>query len=268
MFTIIIGENASTLEQTASEDLKLDLENVTGKNVNIIKLDKQMQNETEKQFPEIGATIIVGCPETNSIIKGLSEKTSISLNLNKPGRRGGIIDVLPNLNPNNSESMIILAGSDPQGAQYMVYEFSSVELGVDPFEYWTDKEANASSHAENVESTLKKSLKKYRGLSEEDGRKLRKALVAKMCMDRIVYHILNGSPVSDIYFQVAHGREMMIKATEGGDVHPVSMSTMGWLAKIEDLPRDQKMPAELATELAKKSIEWKQQIHDFIGNYL
>jgi hypothetical protein len=105
-------------------------------------------------------------------------------------------------------------------------------------------------------------------MAEEEQERVRRAIVAKTCTDRIVYLVLNRSPVSDIYFQVAHAREMMIKATTGLEVNPVSMSTAGWLAKIESLPRDETMPANIATELAKKSIEWKGQVHEFIGKFL
>lgn len=139
MFTIIIGENASTLELTACEDLKLDLEKVTRKKVKIIQLTNEILLEKESQFPKEGITIIVGCPETNGLIKDLSNDSSIPLTIDEPGKRGGIIHLFPNFNPDNSEKVVILAGSDPQGAQYMVYEFSSIELRIDPFEYWTDK---------------------------------------------------------------------------------------------------------------------------------
>ncbi len=140
---------------------------------------------------------------------------------------------------------------------------TSVEIAV-----WTEDESTAKAQAEVIESRLLDSIEKYHILAEADQKKLDRSLVAKMCMDKIVYYILNNHPVSDIYYQVAHGREMMIKATEGEDLSPVALSTAGWLARIEGLPRDEKMPAELATELAKKSIEWKKQVHQFIGKYL
>ncbi|MHA1943951.1 MAG: putative selenocysteine system protein [Candidatus Thorarchaeota archaeon] len=112
-------------------------------------------------------------------------------------------------------------------------------------------------------------LAKYQSLSEEDKSKLRRALVAKTCWDRVVREILNKAPVSDIYIQVAHGREMMIKATEGETgVSPVTLTTAAWLSKIESFPRDETMPGNIASELAKKSIEWKRETQDVICRYI
>ena len=92
--------------------------------------------------------------------------------------------------------------------------------------------------------------------------------MAKTCFDRIPYKVLNKATVSDVYFQVAHGREMVIKATEGEEMNPVALTTSGWLAKIERLPRDETMPGGFATELAKKSIEWKKGVQELIEKYL
>jgi hypothetical protein len=117
--------------------------------------------------------------------------------------------------------------------------------------------------------SLNTALSKYEALSSDDKAKLKRALVAKTCWDRVVYEILNKAPLSDVYVQVAHGREMMIKATEGEDgMHPLTLTTSGWLSRIESLPRDQALPGNIASELAKKSIEWKKETHTVIGRYI
>jgi hypothetical protein len=150
---------------------------------------------------------------------------------------------------------------DSKGAVRVSVEGAQTVVGLT---VWGEDQDKASTYVDEVLSLLQESLDKYKSLEAEAQERLRRALVAKTCTDRIVYLILNRSPVSDIYFQVAHAREMMIKAAEGQEVSPVAMSTAGWLAQIESLPRDQTMPANIATELAKKSIEWKSQVHDFI----
>jgi len=62
---------------------------------------------------------------------------------------------------------------------------------------------------------------------------------------------------------------MMIKATEGDeDVNPINLTTSAWLAKIESLPRDEHLPGNIASELAKKSIEWKRGTNEVISRYL
>jgi hypothetical protein len=116
---------------------------------------------------------------------------------------------------------------------------------------------------------LNYALSKYEALPEDDKAKLKRALVAKTCWDRVVREILNKAPLSDVYVQVAHGREMMIKATEGEDnMHPLTLTTSGWLSRIESLPREETLPGNIASELAKKSIEWKRETQEVISRYI
>ena len=116
---------------------------------------------------------------------------------------------------------------------------------------------------------LEESITKFKALPADDRSKLTRALVAKTCWDRVVHKILKRAPLSEVYFQVAHGREMIIKATEGEDtVNPIALTTSGWLSNIESLPREEALPGNIAAELAKKSIEWKKGTHEVINRYL
>ncbi|MHA2352943.1 MAG: putative selenocysteine system protein [Candidatus Thorarchaeota archaeon] len=122
---------------------------------------------------------------------------------------------------------------------------------------------------DNLVGSLDNALSKYDSLPNDDKAKLKRALVAKTCWDRLVREILNKSPLNDVYHQVAHGREMMIKAVEGEDgMHPITLTTSGWLSQIESLPRDEALPGNIASELAKKSIEWKRETQEVISRYL
>ena len=124
-------------------------------------------------------------------------------------------------------------------------------------------------YLDDVMESFEDSINKFKSLPEEDKSKLRRALVAKTCWDRVVYKILKKAPQSEVYYQVAHGREMMIKATEGeGGVHPLTLTTSGWLSNIESLPREEPLPGNIASELAKKSIEWKRGTLEVISRYL
>lgn len=124
-------------------------------------------------------------------------------------------------------------------------------------------------YLDGIMQTLEESINKFKALPEEDRSKLRRALVSKTCWDMVVYKILKKAPLSEVYYQVAHGREMMIKATEGDEgVNPILLTTSGWLSNIESLPREQPLPGNIAAELAKKSIEWKRGTHEIISRYL
>ncbi|TFG98192.1 hypothetical protein E4H12_06765 [Candidatus Thorarchaeota archaeon] len=124
-------------------------------------------------------------------------------------------------------------------------------------------------YLDDIMENLEESINKFQALPEEDKSKLRRALVANTCWDMVIYKILKKAPLSEVYYQIAHGREMMIKATEGDvSVNPLLLTTSGWLSNIESLPREQALPGNIASELAKKSIEWKRGTHEVISRYL
>ena len=133
---------------------------------------------------------------------------------------------------------------------------------------WGEDEVGLGTYLDSTMDALKKSNDKYLNLADEEKKKLRRALIAKTCWDRVIHKILNKAPLSDIYFQLALGREMIIKATEGGDLNPITLTTSGWLSRIEPLPKDETPPAGVATELAKKCIEWKKGTQEVIQNLL
>jgi hypothetical protein len=129
-------------------------------------------------------------------------------------------------------------------------------------------QAVISRYVNDLAGLLESSLRKYRNIPDKEKNKLRRALVAKTCWDKVVYEVLNKSPLSEIYVDLSHGREMMVQATEGEEMHPLTLTTEAWLTRIESLPRDQTLPADIATELAKKTIEWKKETHTVISRYL
>jgi len=157
-----------------------------------------------------------------------------------------------------------IAGENGQAIIRLDESKSSVEidtLGMD--------EVALAGYVGGVIESLKDAIDKYQSLPEEDRGRLRRALTAKTCWDRMVREILNRSPMTNIYYQVAHGREMIIKAVEGENgVHPITLTTSAWLSQIESLPRDKTLPGSVASELAKKSVEWKRETQEIISRYL
>ena len=131
-----------------------------------------------------------------------------------------------------------------------------------------DNEIEINALADELVQRLETSIEKYLSLPSESEFKVRRALVAKTCWDRLVYYIFEKRPLSDVYYMLAHGREMMIKATEGEGVEPLTLSTSAWLSKFDSLSRDNPTPNDLASGLAKKSIEWKRATHMVIEKYL
>ncbi|TFG12900.1 hypothetical protein EU537_08000 [Candidatus Thorarchaeota archaeon] len=131
-----------------------------------------------------------------------------------------------------------------------------------------DNEVDINALGDELIQRLETSIEKYLSLTSEAESKARRALVAKTCWDRLVYYIFEKKPLSDVYYMLAHGREMMIKATEGEAVEPLTLSTSAWLSRFDSLSREEPTPTDLASGLAKKSIEWKKATHMVIEKYL
>lgn len=131
-----------------------------------------------------------------------------------------------------------------------------------------DDESVLTSHVEGLANSLRDALVSYRQLDEVQKTRLQRALIARTCWDRIVHLVLTRAPAEAIYIQVAHGREMFIRAIEGGDMHPLPLSTTPWLQKLESMPRDQPLPGDFATALAKKSVEWKQETSKLLQKFI
>jgi hypothetical protein len=174
---------------------------------------------------------------------------------------------------NEAESQVF--NGDAKFSLRIAGEKAKVNISVDGAKSSVGVEAEGKDEVavgvflDDLVGSLNDALSKYDSLPSDDKSKLKRALVAKTCWDRLVHEILNKSPLNDVYHQVAHGREMMIKAVEGEDgVHPITLTTSGWLSQIESLPRDETLPGNIASELAKKSIEWKRETQEVIGRYL
>ncbi|MGQ4911450.1 MAG: putative selenocysteine system protein [Candidatus Thorarchaeota archaeon] len=180
-------------------------------------------------------------------------------------------------------SVILEEYSEPEGAVFEgMARFSTriggekAEVGIRVKEADGSVEISAKGEDEvalalylgEVLESLQDSMAKYEALPADDQSRLRRALVAKACWDRLVHNVLKKAPQGEVYYQVAHGREMIIKATEGEDMKPVTLTTSAWLAKIESLPRDEALPGNVASELAKKSIEWKRETQGFVSRFL
>ncbi|MHA7943829.1 glycosyl hydrolase 115 family protein [Formosa sp. 3Alg 14/1] len=113
------------------EDLKRDLNKVLKVNIQIIsELDVT-------ELKEHGIFFILGTPDTNTLIQELALNNTIHLSSEFPGSRGGIWakTILP-----NGENSIVIGGSDVEGLQCAIYDYSKEILGVDPLEYWTGKQ--------------------------------------------------------------------------------------------------------------------------------
>lgn len=133
-YTIIVGSRASTAEKLAAEDLEKDLQKVSGTPVSVI-------GENEKIHPQ-GICYIIGTPASSDLISNLINEGSIQLGQDYPGSRGGIWSKVKV----NDKEVIVLAGSDLQGAQYAVYDYCHEVLGIDPFSYWTGTEPDNNQH--------------------------------------------------------------------------------------------------------------------------
>lgn len=123
---IVTGENADITEKMTADLFSRDLEKASGKKVQIISADSDI--------PDKATVFIVGTEVSNSLISDLVKKKAIVLSENFPGERGGIWATAA---VNNVKKAVVLAGSDVQGMQYAVFDYSQEILGTDPLAWWT-----------------------------------------------------------------------------------------------------------------------------------
>jgi hypothetical protein len=133
---------------------------------------------------------------------------------------------------------------------------------------WGDDEKALGDYLDGLLKEVEISAEKYLKLEEADQQRVRRALIAKTCWDRVVYEVLSKAPANDVYIAVAHGREMMIKATEGLEFDPITLTTSAWLTKLEPLPREEPLPASIAKDVAMKTVEWKKDTTHLISQYI
>ena len=124
---LITGENSNAVEISTINDLKNDLEKVLKEEVHIVKEGVEIPNKS--------LVFIVGTANSNSIITDMVTNGELVLTDEQPGPRGGIWSK----NTYADSDVIVIAGSDVQGLQYAIYDYSNEVLGVDPLEYWTGK---------------------------------------------------------------------------------------------------------------------------------
>lgn len=180
-------------------------------------------------------------------------------------------------------SVILEEYSEPESAVFEGIARFSLQIGGEKAEVGLQvKEATGSVEVSakgkdevalavylgEVMERLQDYLAKYDSLPVDDRARLNRALVAKACWDKMVHEILKKSPQRVVYYQVAHGREMLIKATEGGELPSIALTTSAWLSKIESLNNEEPIPGNIASELAKKSIEWKRETQAIVARYL
>jgi len=130
-FYLVVGSNLSEVELNVVEDLKTDLQKVVTSEVKIVS--------EKENFPEQGTVFILGTSTSNALINELAIQKKINLSTEIPGSRGGI---WAKVDYKNHKNTIVIGGSDVQGLQYAIYDYSKDVLGIDPLHYWTGKATN------------------------------------------------------------------------------------------------------------------------------
>jgi len=104
--------------QIAAKDFQEDFSEATGSKIDIV-------NKIPENKPAIIVSVIDSCPLLNSYIKNRK--------LNVDGIRGKWESFI--IQP--VENKLVVAGSDPRGAMFGLYELSERLLGTDPLKFWT-----------------------------------------------------------------------------------------------------------------------------------
>ena len=127
-YYLVVGEKAEKVERNTVIDLQNDLKKVVNAPVQMLSASESL--------PLSGTVFILGTTKSNALIEKLAIQKKINLSEKKTGSRGGI---WARTNYKHLENVIVIAGSDVQGLQYAIYDYSKEILGIDPLEYWTEK---------------------------------------------------------------------------------------------------------------------------------
>lgn len=138
-FLILHGPSATTLETTACVDLKEDLTRVTGRPVTVRPVETPDPGRFLEGVEPGAEILVVGTPNSHPWVERWADAGQIPVTRETPGKRGGCVTVVTRTRPPHLP-VLVLAGSDPQGAQYAAYDFSRRDLGVEPWNFWTGYE--------------------------------------------------------------------------------------------------------------------------------
>lgn len=123
---IVVDDTETEIVQETAMDLKHDLEKVLATDITILN--------NSKELPDDAIIYILGTTVSNTLISEMRFSDEVSFSLDDPGPRGGLWH---KTTLDTGQDIILLGGSDDQGLQYAVYDYSNDILGIDPLEYWT-----------------------------------------------------------------------------------------------------------------------------------
>lgn len=116
--TIYHGARSTPTERAVCEDLREDLEKVTGATVRIAA--------EPADIPGSGHYYLVGTPASSDLVTRMIKEQHIRL------EGDGII--------RTAGALTLLAGNTVEGMQNTVYDYCRTTLGIDPMYYWTSRE--------------------------------------------------------------------------------------------------------------------------------
>jgi len=134
-FTIVHGQDVATIFVgkddwpgviRAANDLKADIERVTGRSPSI----------THDQDRLVGSAILVGTIGKGKVIDGLIKAGKIHADDIAGQWESFVIEVVPSPLPRVATALVI-AGSDKRGTIYGIYDLSE-QIGVSPWYWWAD----------------------------------------------------------------------------------------------------------------------------------
>ena len=124
-YVIYYGKHSTATERAVCDDLKEDLEKVTGAPV-VIAPEHGAVSAADYNF-------LVGTPATCLLVAEQVKKGRLQEKDLTP--QGGVMKVVTD----NSAPLVLLAGATAEGMQNTVYAYSQSALGIDPLEYWTGR---------------------------------------------------------------------------------------------------------------------------------
>ncbi len=114
---------------------------------------------------------------------------------------------------------------------------------------------------DNIVQQVSDIIEEYKTYSVDKANRVRMAIIGEIALDKLISDIIKNENLTNLQYNLAHAREMMIKSVT--TFHPITLEISGWLTKLKEYLNTE-IPQDYLKDLATKSKQWKKQVSKII----
>ena len=164
---ILVSENDYKGVKRASADLQNDIEKVTGKRDELLRMSSE-EKDISSIITNTSSVLIIGTLGKNALIDQLIENKKLDVSIIKGKWETFLIVTIENPFP-NVEKALVIVGSDKRGTIFGIYDLCE-HIGVSPWYFWADVpvKKQAELYVISGSYSLGEPKVKYRGIFLND----------------------------------------------------------------------------------------------------